>query len=143
MRMSATAAAPRPKRLPKANILVIDDDLGFVFFFGRLLAQAGYQPWPAQHFREAAHLIRKRRIKVHLVVGSERLNIKPFLASLTIGGGQPKLIALEEPYAAQELERNPASVEAVIKKPAPDEELPVETWLETVRWVLEKKSFNG
>lgn len=29
------------------NILIVDSNLGFIFWLGRILVRAGYQPWPA------------------------------------------------------------------------------------------------
>ncbi|HKE24889.1 MAG TPA: hypothetical protein VKB88_21150 [Bryobacteraceae bacterium] len=38
-------------------VLIIDGDLGFVFWLGKLLADAGYQALPAKGFSEANALL--------------------------------------------------------------------------------------
>jgi hypothetical protein len=36
------------------TVLIVDEDLGFVFWLGRLLTETGYQAWPARSGVEAA-----------------------------------------------------------------------------------------
>jgi CheY-like chemotaxis protein len=137
--MSATVTVPSPKRLSNANVLVIDDDLGFLMYFGRLLSDAGYQPWPAHDLQEAIELVRKLKIKVDLVIARQGQITAPGLGSMTAGEGRPKLIYTEAPSAAQP-DVKLDSVEAILHMPSPDEDPADEMWLETIRRVLEKAS---
>jgi hypothetical protein len=45
------------------NVLIIDNDLGFVFWLGDVLVRAGYQPWPARSSSEATSLAERRPLR--------------------------------------------------------------------------------
>lgn len=44
------------------NILIVDNNLGFVYWLGEALAAANCQPWPASSAAEASALVRNRRL---------------------------------------------------------------------------------
>ena len=44
------------------NVLIVDDNLGFLYWLGETLAGAHYQPWPATSALEAAAFMRSRRL---------------------------------------------------------------------------------
>jgi hypothetical protein len=51
------------------HILIADNDLGFTFWLGEVLAAAGYQPWPACSVSDAIELARRKCISpVELLV---------------------------------------------------------------------------
>jgi hypothetical protein len=65
------------------NILIVDDDLGFLFWLGGVLAGADYQPWPACRVSDAIGVAgRKPVVRIDLLI------VNPSLA------GVSKLIAL-------------------------------------------------
>jgi DNA-binding NtrC family response regulator len=43
------------------NVLIVDKDLGFLFWVGELLAGANYQPWPACNATDAINLMNSKR----------------------------------------------------------------------------------
>jgi response regulator RpfG family c-di-GMP phosphodiesterase len=55
------------------TILLVDPDLGFVFWLGQALDLAGYNAIPAKSVRSASDLIQQHRLVVHILV------IDPFL----------------------------------------------------------------
>ena len=50
------------------TILIIDDDLGFVFWLGQLLADTGYRVLPAKDFSEASGLFSQLNTEIDLLV---------------------------------------------------------------------------
>jgi DNA-binding NtrC family response regulator len=43
------------------NVLIVDKDLGFLFWLGEILAGANYQPWPACNAADAINLMASKR----------------------------------------------------------------------------------
>jgi DNA-binding response OmpR family regulator len=50
------------------SILVVEADVGFLFWLGELLDRAGYQAFPAQNIREANALLRDLHLSVSLLI---------------------------------------------------------------------------
>ena len=50
------------------TVLILDDDLGFVFWLGEALTVAQFQPIPAQSVATAERLLRTLKIKVGLLI---------------------------------------------------------------------------
>jgi hypothetical protein len=44
------------------NVLIVDSDLGFIFWLAEVLVEAHYQPWPACSALEAMSLVSRRRL---------------------------------------------------------------------------------
>ena len=52
------------------TILILDTDLGFVFWLGEILTQAGYRAVPAQSIKEATSLMRRLKTLADLLIVS-------------------------------------------------------------------------
>jgi len=50
------------------TVLVVDSDLGFVFWLGRLLTEAGYEAFPAKTAKDAMELVPTLELAVDLLV---------------------------------------------------------------------------
>jgi DNA-binding NtrC family response regulator len=51
------------------NILIVDDDLGFIFWLGTALIAAGYRAWPASSSSEAISFVgRKPATRLDLLI---------------------------------------------------------------------------
>jgi DNA-binding response OmpR family regulator len=50
------------------NVLIVDADLGFVFWLGRVLADAGYQALPAKGFSEASALLSELKAEIDVLI---------------------------------------------------------------------------
>ena len=50
------------------TVLIIDSDLGFVFWLGRILADAGCQPLPARDASEAGALLGQLNAEIDLLI---------------------------------------------------------------------------
>jgi CheY-like chemotaxis protein len=57
-----------PGKEPRPTILLVDPDLGFVFWLGHALDTAGYNAVPAQDTRAASELIREHKLAVDILV---------------------------------------------------------------------------
>ena len=56
------------------NILIVDNDLGFVCWLGEVLIGAGYQPWPACSVSDAIALLgRKPSVPLDLLIANPSL----------------------------------------------------------------------
>ena len=63
----------------KRVVLVIDSDLGFVFWLGRVLDRSGYEVFPAKSVSDALKLVGRLHLTVHLLIANACL---PGVASL-------------------------------------------------------------
>ena len=95
-------------------ILLIDTDLGFLFWLGQALDRAGYEAFPARGISDAIALL----AALHLTVGSVILNYslpgaENFVAGLRQSQNHLKVISLVE----YEQEPGP-NIDAVFCKPA-------------------------
>ena len=59
------------------TVLIIDPDLGFVFWLGWVLGDAGWQALPAKGFSEATDLLSQLHMEIDLLV------VNPFLTGAT------------------------------------------------------------
>jgi hypothetical protein len=70
---SPIARAPNGVLNLKTAILLIDRDLGFVFWLGRELDKAGFETFPAKSVPDALKLIAEFHLSVGLVILSDSL----------------------------------------------------------------------
>ncbi|HEY2019235.1 MAG TPA: hypothetical protein VGH38_37265 [Bryobacteraceae bacterium] len=70
---SPIAQAPNGVLNLKTAILLIDRDLGFMFWLGRELDKAGYEAFPAKSVPDALKLIAELHLSVGLVILSDSL----------------------------------------------------------------------
>jgi DNA-binding response OmpR family regulator len=115
------------------SILLVDRDLGLLFWLGRILDQAGYQAFPAKSVRDALALLRE----LHLTVGVLILNCslpeaEDLITGLRNSQRYLKVICLngeQEHYCVR-------GVDAVCPKPSDFSERSKTDWVESVREVL-------
>jgi hypothetical protein len=50
------------------NILIVDGDLGFVFWLGQALDRAGYQALPARTCEDATELVSQLHLAIHILI---------------------------------------------------------------------------
>jgi len=116
-------------------ILLIDRDLGFLFWLGRVLDQGGFEAFPAKSIPDAETLIRE----FHLIVGMLIVNgalpgTQEFIAKVRQANTDLKVIALLEPG---QLTIVPPGVNAVCHKPLEIHSASKILWLRTVRDVFD------
>jgi CheY-like chemotaxis protein len=57
------------------NILIVDNDLGFIFWLGAVLIASDYQPWPACSVSDAITVVgRKHMVRVDLLIVNPALS---------------------------------------------------------------------
>jgi hypothetical protein len=80
------------------NVLIIDSDLGFVFWLGQALDAAGYETFPARGISEAVALLSELNVIVDiLIVRYSLAEAATFAKELRLTqGGHLKTIALVE-----------------------------------------------
>ena len=122
------------------NVLIIDSDLGFVFWLGQTLDAAGYETLPAKGVPEAISLLSKFRIPIDLLIAhATQPGVDVFMADLRRAqGGNLKTIALiddaNDPSASF-----PPWDAWQIKPPLPDQ-VARTTFLTLIQSVLEVRS---
>lgn len=114
-------------------ILLIDRDLGFLFWLGRVLDQGGFEAFPAKSIPDAEALI----AEFHLTVGLLILNCAlsgahEFISNMRRSSKDLKAIALLDPG---QLNVVPPGVDAVCHKPTEIHAASKIIWLRTVRQV--------
>ena len=126
--------AEAEKRLVKTAILLVDSDLGFLFWLGRTLDMAGYEAFPARSIADAETLLSKLHLTVALLVLNFSLPGAATLVATLRGACKPlRVISL---VGSGEEPPNGPGVDAVCQKPAVIDENAKAEWLETVRRVL-------
>ena len=116
------------------NILIVEDDLGFVFWLGSALVAAGYQPWPACSASDATKLIEKAGVRIDLLIADPSTpGISKLVGTLRRSKVHLKVIAL-----GAESKTKLTGINAWHSKPGPMQE-PAEQqqeWLEAVKDVF-------
>jgi len=117
------------------TILIVDRDLGFVFWLGQALYAAGYQTLPAKNIAAARSLLVKTKIEVDLlIVGETTPGVPAFAAALRRAQRHLKLIVLmgQEETAASTFPEADAwrLTPSWVDKASKDE------WLETIQDIL-------
>jgi DNA-binding response OmpR family regulator len=115
-------------------ILILDDDLGFVMWLGKVLAMAGYQALPATDGNEALALVRELKIEIALLIAN--LLAPGYLAVVAALNRQripPHIIAITDADTT-----GAGGIDGVLRKPhsAP---WPEQDYVETVRRVFAGK----
>jgi hypothetical protein len=79
--------------MPTRTVLIVDRELGFVFWLGQALDRAGYQALPAKSCEDAAELLKQLNVEIHLlIVGHSLEGAGAFADSLRRSQGHLKVI---------------------------------------------------
>ena len=79
------------------NVLIVDDNVGFLFWLGEVLAGANYQPWPASSSADAGKILKSRRLaRLDLLVVNPSLRgVSSFIARLRRTRPTLKVLAVD------------------------------------------------
>jgi hypothetical protein len=81
--------------MPIRTVLIVDRELGFVFWLGQALDRAGYQALPAKSCEDAAELLKQLNVEIHLlIVGYCLAGAGAFADALRRSQGHLKVIAV-------------------------------------------------
>ena len=114
------------------NILIVDRDLGFVFWLGQILDAAGYVAVPAKGVAEAAEIVDMLRLPVDVLIASPvEHGVSEFAGKLRFTSRDLHVVALgNEGDLAQMM---PPSWAAWKRKPRQWDEAAKSEWLDLIR----------
>jgi len=116
------------------TVLLVDSDLGFAFWLGHALDQAGYEALPARTVADALKLLAELQVTVDLVIVNVAIPATDSLIA-ALRADQPllKVIAV---YDAPSLGGPFAGADAVRAKPSIVDENTRTEWVEAVKTVF-------
>lgn len=77
------------------TVLIVDRELGFVFWLGQALDRAGYQALPAKSCEDAGELLKQLNVQIHLlIVGQSLPGAAAFADALRRSQGHLKVISV-------------------------------------------------
>jgi DNA-binding NtrC family response regulator len=114
------------------TVLILDRDLGFVFWLGQMITKAGYQAFPANSCDSANELVRHLNLGIDMLIVSYSIpGAGGFVHSLLQSQKHLKVIAVldagDKPVSAF------AGADATEHKPSPTDEPSAAKWLATVK----------
>jgi CheY-like chemotaxis protein len=79
------------------NVLIVDDNVGFLFWLGEVLAGSNYQPWPACSAADASKMLRSKHLAQLdlLVVNPSLRGATAFIARLRRNRPTLKVLAVD------------------------------------------------
>jgi hypothetical protein len=93
--LHAGAVVAPTEIMPIRTVLIVDRELGFVFWLGQALDRAGYQALPAKSCEDALDLLKQLNIEIHLlIVGNSLEGASAFADGLRHAQGHLKVIAV-------------------------------------------------
>ena len=118
------------------TILIVDHDLGFVWWLGQILTEVGCQAVPVLRCRDAASLVEELNLGVDLVIANPAL---PGASAMirALGRGRPSLkFVLLRNFGAEMI--SGIRADAILERPSRVEALSRGEWRRRLRSVLEQ-----
>jgi DNA-binding NtrC family response regulator len=126
-------------QIAMATVLILDDDLGFVFWVAQTLAGAGFESIPAQSVAEAKRLLNRLSVTVDVVIVSPRV-AGAFDYIRELRGEKPGLAVVAAVDQAADLMIVRREVDAVRAKPDVLSEAAMPEWQRTVRRAYSRRA---
>lgn len=127
--------------MPIRTVLIVDRELGFVFWLGQALDRAGYQALPAKSCEDAAELIQQLNVEIHLlIVGHSLPGADAFADALRQSQGHLKVIAVIGD--GEEASPTFPGADAQFMLSSVDEASETE-WLETIKDLFSREGVAG
>jgi hypothetical protein len=124
-----------------ATVLILDDDLGFVFWVAQLLSGAGFESIPAQNVAEAKRLLAQLKIAVDVVIVSPTIaEAFDYVGELRAENANLGVVAAVEQAADLMIVRR--DVDAVRAKPDILGGAATPEWRRTIRRVYSRRAKN-
>jgi ActR/RegA family two-component response regulator len=120
--------------LNKRTVLIIDDDLGFVFWLGHVLTAAAYSPLPAKSVPDAVYLVKQLGLTVDVLAINPALpGGLDFISALQRSQQDIRVIGvLNDPQQVAHI----FAVNAAHLKPTVFDEMAKGEWLECIDRVI-------
>jgi DNA-binding response OmpR family regulator len=112
------------------TVLIVDEDLGFVFWLGHLLNNAGYQVWPARNGEDAAALMEELGAELDLLIIDPNLHGAAAFMEMQRSSRDFHTIALERP---EEWAGPVDGVDIALTKPPHPDELSGLEWIAVIQ----------
>jgi DNA-binding NtrC family response regulator len=123
------------------TILIVDDDLGFVWWLGQVLTEAGYQAVPALRCRDVAPLVEELNLHVDLVIANPDLpGASPMIRGLVRGHLALKVVLVGHP-ASDVISRIQA--DAILERPSRGEIVSRSEWVRKLRKILKQAGITA
>ncbi len=120
-----------PSRAPV--VLIVDEDLGFVWWLGQIFSQAGCQVVPALNLEQSVSLARDLNLKVDvLVVNPELAGVSELIQGLS-SARPPKIVAIRNQNTGV---RGAVYAHATMERPSGWGPVSQKEWLGSVRRVV-------
>jgi hypothetical protein len=113
--------------------LIVDDDVGLIFWFGEIFAKAGWNIVPALNCRQAVSLAVMWDSHIDLIVVNPALKSIPELVDTLSRVHRPKIVIIRDPDVEPDI---PA--DATIDRPDVSTSLSRAEWAERVRKLLKE-----
>jgi hypothetical protein len=111
------------------NILIVDNDLGFIYWLGTVLIGADYQPWPACSVSDAITVVgRKPTVPLDLLIVNPSLPGISYLITLFRRSQADLKVMAAGPHD----ERSLPGVNAWRQKPIPGDESAKQKWVRAI-----------
>jgi len=116
------------------TVLIIDNDLGFIFWLGQILNDVGYAALPAKSASEAVHLMSENNIEADLLIINPSLSGVVRLAE-ELRRSRPGIKVVASTSVEDQTCDLPG-VDHFLLKPVRADEALRQIWLETIRRLL-------
>ena len=116
------------------NVLIVDEDLGLVWWLGQVLAEAGHQAVPALDARQAVSHVRQFNLSVDVIILHPGIDgAATLLRTLTRANKQLRIIAIRN---SDDDAAVTGPAHAILERPSGWEPISREEWLRKVRKAL-------
>jgi DNA-binding response OmpR family regulator len=116
-----------------ATVLIVDDDLGFVWWLGEIFHELGCRAVPAMNCREALCLAESSKLAVDLIVVNPGLQGVPEMVKTLRRVRSAKVVAIPQLRA---LPKPGGEANTVLDRPSTGETISRSKWIRKVRGVL-------
>jgi DNA-binding NtrC family response regulator len=127
-----------PSRTPV--VLIIDEDLGFVWWLGQIFSQAGCQVVPTLNTEQMVALTRDLNLKVDLIVVNPELSGVPEMLQALTKARSPKIVAIRNHDSDLGSALN---ADATLERPSGWGPVSEKEWLGCVRRLVRDIRFTG
>ena len=121
-------------------ILIIDEDVGFLWWLGELFHEAGYQTIPSLNCSEALSLARNVKGGIDLVLVHPGIRGVRRLITALSGIHTPKVILLQDSSTVESIPGVQAA--AILQRPAGSDTVSRQEWRQRINSVLQQIGFR-
>ena len=122
-------------------VLIVDEDLGFVFWLGQIFSEAGCRALPALNYRQALLITATMPLQIDVVVIDPEIEgTLQIIQTISKAQRDVKIVAIGNPDSGAGGEIH---THATLERPASGQPVLHHEWLERVRGILPKLRTAG